>query len=56
MQVGNDAAINLLMEVGQVSETVEVEANTTLVETRATGISQVIDNTRVLELLSAGLP
>src|SRR5262249_46415127 len=29
---------------------VEVQANTTLVETRATGISQVIDNTRVLEL------
>jgi hypothetical protein len=50
LQVGNDAAINVLLEVGQVSETVEVQANTTLVETRATGISQVIDNTRVLEL------
>src|SRR5262249_22494505 len=49
-QVGNNTAVNVLLEVGQVSETVEVQANTMLVETRATGVSQVIDNTRVLEL------
>jgi hypothetical protein len=50
LQVGNNTVINVLLEVGQVSETVEVQADTALVETRATGISQVIDNTRVLEL------
>src|SRR5437867_13456446 len=38
------------MEVGQVTETVEVQADAALVETRNTGISQMIDNTRVLEL------
>src|SRR5262249_32213753 len=50
LQVGNNTAVNVLLEVGQVSETVEVQANAMLVETRATGVSQVIDNTRVLEL------
>src|SRR5882672_8714244 len=50
LQVGSNPVLNILLDVGQVSETVEVQANTTLVETRATGISQVIDNTRVLEL------
>jgi hypothetical protein len=50
LQVGNNTEINVLLNVGQVAETVEVQADTALVETRATGISQVIDNTRVLEL------
>ena len=50
LQVGNNTVINVPLEIGQVAETVEVQANTALVETRATGISQVIDNTRVLEL------
>src|SRR5262249_34770076 len=50
LQVGNNTEIKVLLNVGQVSETVEVQADTALVETRATGISQVIDNTRVLEL------
>ncbi len=50
LQVGSNPTINVLLEVGQVSETVEVQADAALVETRATGISQVIDNTRVLEL------
>src|SRR2546422_2889724 len=50
LQVGSNPVLNVRLEVGQVSETIEVQANTALVETRATGISQVIDNTRVLEL------
>src|SRR5262245_45413726 len=50
LQVGSSPVINIKLEVGQVSETVEVQANAAMVETRATGISQVIDNTRVLEL------
>ena len=50
LQIGSNPTINVLLEVGQVSETVEVQADAALVETRSTGISQVIDNTRVLEL------
>src|SRR5437899_10531962 len=38
------------MAVGQVADTVEVQADAALVETRATGVGQVIDNVRVLEL------
>ncbi len=48
LQVGSNPVLNILMEVGQVSETVEVQADAALVETRNTGISQMIDNTRVL--------
>ena len=36
--------------MGQVAETVEVQANAALVETRTTGVGQIIDNQRVLEL------
>ena len=50
LQVGSNPVLNILLEVGQVSETVEVQADASLVETRNTGISQMIDNTRVLEL------
>jgi len=44
LQVGSTPVINIGMEIGQVAETVEVEANAALVETRSTGIGQVIDN------------
>ena len=50
LQVGADPQINIGMEVGQVSEQIEVQANAALVETRSTGVGQVIDNARVLEL------
>src|SRR3989441_11994608 len=50
LQVGSSPVVNAALEVGQVSETVEVEANAALVETRNTGVGQVIDNVRVLEL------
>ena len=50
LQVGDNAVVNPVLEVGQVAETVEVEANAALVETRTTTISQVIDNQRVVEL------
>ena len=50
LQIGSNPAVNVVLEVGQISETVEVQADAALVETRTTGISQVIDNTRVLEL------
>jgi hypothetical protein len=50
LQVGSNPVINTVLEVGQVAETVEVQANAALVETRSTAVGQVIDNTRVLEM------
>ena len=50
LQVNANPVINIVMDVGQVSETVSVQADAALVETRSTGIGQVIDNVRVLEL------
>ena len=44
LQVGSNPVINIGLEVGQASETIEVQANAALVETRATGVGQVIDN------------
>src|SRR5712691_11740413 len=50
LQVGGNPVINIRMEVGQVAETVEVQADAALVETRTTGVGQVMDNIRILEL------
>ena len=50
LQVADSLNLNVTMAVGQVTQSVQVEAGAALVETRATGISQVIDNTRVVEL------
>ncbi len=50
LQVGSNPTIPVVLAVGQVSEQVEVSADAALVETRSTGVGQVIDNQRVLEL------
>src|SRR3989454_542080 len=50
LQVDANPVINVALQVGQVAETVEVQADAALVETRNTGLGQVIDNVRVLEL------
>src|SRR5437879_392378 len=50
LQVGSNPTILVVLAVGQVSEQVEVSADAALVETRSTGVGQVIDNQRVLEL------
>jgi carboxypeptidase family protein len=50
LQVNGNPTINAVLEVGQVSEQVEVQADATMVETRSTGIGSVIENQRVLEL------
>src|SRR5205814_584642 len=50
LQVNSSPAINVVLEVGQVTEQVEVQANAALVETRALGIGQVVENERILEL------
>src|SRR5437899_11258758 len=50
LQVGSNPLTPVVLAVGQVSEQVEVNADAALVETRSTGVGQVIDNVRVLEL------
>jgi hypothetical protein len=50
LQVSDSPAINITLNIGQVSEQVEVQANAALVETQSTGVGRVIDNQRVLEL------
>src|SRR5215471_20482644 len=50
LQVNTNPVINVVLQVGQVSEAVEVQANTEMVETRKSGIGQVIENQRILEL------
>ena len=50
LQVNSNPAINAVLEVGQVTEQVEVQANAALVETRTVGVGQVVENARILEL------
>jgi hypothetical protein len=50
LQVNSSPTVNAVLEVGQVSETVEVQADAAMVETRSTGVGTVIDNSRILEL------
>jgi len=50
LQVGANPTINVTLELGQISEQIEVQADAALVETRSTGVGQVIDNVRVLEM------
>ena len=48
--MGASPVINVVLEVGQVAQTIEVQADALMVETRNTGIGQILDNARVLEL------
>ena len=50
LQVADNSVVNPVLALGQVSEAVQVEANAEQVETRNTGVSQVMDNTRMVEL------
>jgi carboxypeptidase family protein/TonB-dependent receptor-like protein len=50
LQVNSSPAINPVLEVGQVSEQVEVKSDATLVETRTVGVGQVVENARILDL------
>ena len=48
--VNQNPNLTISLEVGQVSQEVEVQANVTLVETRNLGVRQVIENQEVLDL------
>src|SRR5262245_1176187 len=50
LQVNANPVINPVLEVGQITEQVEVQANAVMVETRNVGVGQVIENERILEL------
>jgi carboxypeptidase family protein/TonB-dependent receptor-like protein len=50
LQVNASPSVNVVLEVGQITEQVEVQANAALVETRTAGVGQVVENARILEL------
>jgi hypothetical protein len=50
LQVGSNPTINVVLEVGQVTETVEVQADAALVETRTVSVGQVMETARIMEL------
>ncbi|MFN7923060.1 MAG: TonB-dependent receptor [Bryobacteraceae bacterium] len=50
LQVGNSVTVNVSLEVGNVSERIEVQAQVNMVETKENTISQVIDKERISEL------
>lgn len=50
LTVNASPVINPVMQVGQVAETIEVQANAVQVETRNQGVGQLVGNERILEL------
>jgi hypothetical protein len=50
LQVSVNPTVDVSLKVGTASESVQVEANATQVETQATGVGQVLENQRILEL------
>src|SRR2546427_8820959 len=50
LQIGESPIINVVLQVGQVSEQVEVQANAGLVETQRTAIGHVVTNKQIAEL------
>src|SRR6266545_237496 len=50
LQVGATPTINATLGVGNLEETVSVEAATPLVDVRSAGISEVVEQERILEL------
>jgi len=50
LQVASNPTINAVLEVGNVTQQVVVEASATMVETRSSGVGQVVDQQRVVDL------
>ncbi|MGA2769612.1 MAG: TonB-dependent receptor [Bryobacteraceae bacterium] len=50
LQVGNSVQINVVMQIGALTEHVEVTASAGMVETKENTISQVIDSDRMVDL------
>src|SRR5205823_9744152 len=50
LQVSNNVQINVLLQVGAVTQDVRVSANAAMVETEDTSVSEVIDQRRITDL------
>src|SRR5207253_2477683 len=50
LQVDSNPVINVVLDIGRVTEQVEVQANLAQVETRSTAVGSVVENQRILEL------
>jgi hypothetical protein len=50
LQVGSSPTINVTLGLGQLAETVTVQGEAPLIETRNMGVGQVMDNKRIVEL------
>src|SRR6058998_99016 len=50
LRVNSNPVINVVLELGQINEQIEVQANAALVETRSSTVGQVVENARILEL------
>ena len=50
LQVSSNPEVNVTLSVGAISEQVTVTADTSMVETKNTGVGQVIDNQRIMEI------
>ncbi|MBI2150506.1 MAG: TonB-dependent receptor [Acidobacteria bacterium] len=50
LEVNSNPTLNVALEVGQVTDSIQVQANAAMVETRSSGVGQVIENERILEL------
>jgi hypothetical protein len=50
LQVNTNPTINIELEIGAVTQAIEVTAGVTMTETQEVSVSQVIDNTRILDM------
>src|SRR5215472_14588864 len=50
LEVNGSPVVNPVLQVGQVTEQVEVQANAAQVETRSTAVGEVIETQRILDL------
>ena len=50
LQVANNVEANVTMQIGSVTESIEVVANAAMVETKDNALSEVIDQKRVVDL------
>ena len=50
LQVGNNVQVNVVLQVGKVTDTITVSAAAAMVETQDTSVSQVIDQRRIIDL------
>jgi hypothetical protein len=50
LQVNSNPTFNVVLQVGNVSEQIEVQANAALVETRSLSVGQVVETSQIMEL------